>query len=232
MYDQRLSVLASIGLAVGGILGMTGTFAPSAALRGLAWGIDGVALVMAGAILTVVFYRAGQDFVASGFLVFAIGEGIILSGAAMDLDASTPSFRSREQPVGDGACSHQPSALTHLVPIAFFRLSTLRRDLLRLDLDALEGLRATKLREMRESIHYDGMAIDTVGAGHVYQGRFTAFVVQQDAHLLTLCRYVVRTAVRAQHVERAEQWRAGWVFHRAPCAFPLAARARRRSHSA
>ena len=92
MYDQRLSVLASIGLAVGGILGMTGTFAPSAALRGLAWGIDGVALVMAGAILTVVFYRAGQDFVASGFLVFAIGEGIILSGAAMDLDASTPSF--------------------------------------------------------------------------------------------------------------------------------------------
>ena len=92
MYDQRLSVLASIGLAVGGILGMTGTFAPSAALRGLAWGIDGVALVMAGAILTVVFYRAGQDFVASGFLVFAIGEGIILSGAAMDLDASIPSF--------------------------------------------------------------------------------------------------------------------------------------------
>ena len=161
MYDQRLSVLASIGLAVGGILGMAGTFAPSAALRGLAWGIDGVALVMAGAILTVVFYRAGQDLVASGFLVFAIGEGIILSGAAMDLDASTPSFRSREQPVGDGACPHQPSAgfsvpctntwtdrresvygdgttdlrgrsaLTHLVPIAFFRLSTLRRDLLR-----------------------------------------------------------------------------------------------------
>ena len=92
MYDLRLSVLASIGLAVGGILGMAGTFAPSVALRSLAWGIDGVALVMAGAILTVMFYRGGQDLVASGFLIFAIGEGIILSGAAMDLDASVPSF--------------------------------------------------------------------------------------------------------------------------------------------
>jgi hypothetical protein len=71
---------------------MAGTFAPSASLRGLAWGIDGVALVMAGAMLTVMFYRKGQDLVAAGFLVLAIGEGAILSGAAMDLDASVPSF--------------------------------------------------------------------------------------------------------------------------------------------
>jgi hypothetical protein len=92
VVDQRLRVLASTGLAVGGIFGMAGTFAPSAALRGRAWGIDGVALVMAGAILTVVFYRTGQDLVASGFLILAIGEGIILSGTAMDLDASVPSF--------------------------------------------------------------------------------------------------------------------------------------------
>jgi hypothetical protein len=71
---------------------MAGAFAPSASLRGLAWGIDGVALVMAGAMLTVMFYRKGQDLVAAGFLVLAIGEGAILSGAAMDLDASVPSF--------------------------------------------------------------------------------------------------------------------------------------------
>src|SRR6266481_2196285 len=71
---------------------MAGTFAPSASLRGLAWGIDGVGLVMAGAVLTLAFYRKGQDLVASGFLVFAVGEGLILSGAAMDLAASVPSF--------------------------------------------------------------------------------------------------------------------------------------------
>jgi hypothetical protein len=92
MNDRRVSVLASIGLAIGGALGMAGTFAPSASLRGLAWGIDGVALVMACALLTLRFYRMGQDLVASGFLVFAIGEGIVVSGAAMDLAASVPSF--------------------------------------------------------------------------------------------------------------------------------------------
>ena len=92
MNDKRLKVLASVGLAVGGVLGMAGTFAPSASLRGLAWGIDGLGLVMAGALLTLVFYRKDDDLVASGFLVFTVGESIILSGAAMDLSASVPSF--------------------------------------------------------------------------------------------------------------------------------------------
>jgi hypothetical protein len=91
--DDRCSgILASIGLAVGGGLGLAGTFAPSASLRGLAWGIDGLALVMASAVLTLRFYRKGQDIVAAGFLVFAVGEGVILSGAATELAASVPSF--------------------------------------------------------------------------------------------------------------------------------------------
>jgi hypothetical protein len=34
----------------------------------------------------------GQDLFAAGFLVFAVGEGLVLSGAAMDLAASVPSF--------------------------------------------------------------------------------------------------------------------------------------------
>ena len=92
MSDRGLRVLASVGLAVGGAFGMAGTFAPSAALRGLAWGIDGVGLVMAGALLTVLFYRSGQDLAASGFLVFVVGQGLILASAAMDLAASVPLF--------------------------------------------------------------------------------------------------------------------------------------------
>jgi len=90
--DRRLVVLAAAGLAVGGVFGLAGTFAPSAALRGLAWGIDGLALVMASALLTLRYYRHNEDMVAAGFLVFAIGEGLIVSGAAMDLAASVPSF--------------------------------------------------------------------------------------------------------------------------------------------
>jgi hypothetical protein len=83
---------ASLGLALGGILGLAGTFAPSDSLRGLAWGVDGLALVAAAALLTVAFLRAGHDVVASGFLVFAVGQGLVVSGAAMDLTRSAPSF--------------------------------------------------------------------------------------------------------------------------------------------
>ena len=71
---------------------MAGSFAPSDALRGLAWGIDGVSLVIASALLSVLFYRKGEDLVAAGYVVFAVGQGLVLSGSAMTLPASTPSF--------------------------------------------------------------------------------------------------------------------------------------------
>lgn len=45
------------------------------------------------------------------------------------------------------------------------------------------------------------------GSGHVWQGRFKAFPIQQDGHLLTVIRYVERNPVRARFVERAENWR-------------------------
>lgn len=77
---------------IGALLGMAGTFAPSGALRGLAWGLDGTALIVAAALLTVHYFRRGNDAAAAGFLVFVVGEGLILSSAAMDLVASAPSF--------------------------------------------------------------------------------------------------------------------------------------------
>lgn len=92
--NRSMRVLASLGLAGGAVFGLAGTFAPSDSLRGLFWGIDGLGLVMASAVLAVGFFRAGQDLVASGFLVFAIGQGLVVSGAAMELTRSTPSFGS------------------------------------------------------------------------------------------------------------------------------------------
>jgi putative transposase len=44
------------------------------------------------------------------------------------------------------------------------------------------------------------------GSGHVWQGRFKAFPIQQDEHLLTVLRYVERNPLRAGLVERAENW--------------------------
>jgi putative transposase len=45
------------------------------------------------------------------------------------------------------------------------------------------------------------------GSGHVWQGRFKAFPIQQDEHLLAVLRYVERNPLRAKLVARAEEWR-------------------------
>jgi putative transposase len=42
--------------------------------------------------------------------------------------------------------------------------------------------------------------------GRVWQGRYKAFPAQSDHHLLTVMRYVERNALRANLVERAEDW--------------------------
>lgn len=44
------------------------------------------------------------------------------------------------------------------------------------------------------------------GTGHVWQGRFKAFPVESDEHLLTVLRYVERNPLRARLVDRAEDW--------------------------
>ena len=44
------------------------------------------------------------------------------------------------------------------------------------------------------------------GSGHVWQGRFKAFPIEQDEHLLTVLRYVERNPLRAGLASRAEEW--------------------------
>ena len=92
MSVGRLRIAAASGLVIGALFGLAGTFAPSAELRGLAWGIDGVALVVASALLAVDHLRQGNDLLAAGFLVFLAGETLIVSGSAMELAASAPTF--------------------------------------------------------------------------------------------------------------------------------------------
>jgi putative transposase len=55
----------------------------------------------------------------------------------------------------------------------------------------------------------------TRGGGHLYQGRFKGFPVQDDAHFLAVCRYVEANALRAGLVRRAENWRWGGLYARA-----------------
>jgi putative transposase len=67
----------------------------------------------------------------------------------------------------------------------------------------------THTHTMRWHTHYH-----TSGTGHLYQGRFKAFPVEDDNHYLTVLRYVERNALRANLVERAEQWRWGSLWCR------------------
>ncbi|MDK1493160.1 hypothetical protein QN219_24460 [Sinorhizobium sp. 7-81] len=87
-----VNALAAVGLALGGVFGMAGTMMGDPNLQALAWAIDGSGLVMASALLALKFHRAGSEIVAAGFLVFAIAEGVIMSGTAAGPSASVPSF--------------------------------------------------------------------------------------------------------------------------------------------
>ena len=84
--------MAAVGLALGGVFGLIGTVVTEQNVRAVSWGIDSVGLVVATSLLAMRFFRKGNDCVAAGFLVFAIGEGVMLSGTAGTLEASVPAF--------------------------------------------------------------------------------------------------------------------------------------------
>jgi len=92
MKERTIEITASTGLFIGGIFGMIGSFVSSPALRSLAWAIDGVGLILAGALLTLYYFRKGLDVTAAGFLIFTIGEGFILSSSGMNLYSEISSF--------------------------------------------------------------------------------------------------------------------------------------------
>lgn len=54
----------------------------------------------------------------------------------------------------------------------------------------------------------------TVGEGHLYQGRYKAFLVQRDAYLISALKYIERNAVRAGLCERPEDWKWGSAYRR------------------
>jgi len=53
----------------------------------------------------------------------------------------------------------------------------------------------------------------TIGYGHLYQGRFKSFPVQNDNYFLQVCRYVERNPLRAGLTEKIGDWRwsSAWI---------------------
>jgi hypothetical protein len=90
--ERTLDRVAALGLLVGAAFGLGGTLVGSPTVQASLWAIDSVGLVIATSLLTLKYYRAGSDIVAGGFLVFAIGEGVLLSGTAAGPSGSVPAF--------------------------------------------------------------------------------------------------------------------------------------------
>ena len=90
---SSINVIAAAGLALGGALGLAGAMVTQQNVQAILWAIDGAGLVMATPLLAIKYFRRGNDVVAGGFLVFAIGESVImLSGPAAGLAGSVSAF--------------------------------------------------------------------------------------------------------------------------------------------
>lgn len=65
----------------------------------------------------------------------------------------------------------------------------------------------TATHTQRYHAHYH-----TSGEGHLYQSRFKSFPIADDDHFLMVCRYVERNPLRANLVQRAEDWQFGSLW--------------------
>lgn len=90
--NRGLDRLAAGCLLVGAGFGLAGTLVASPELQASLWAIDSVGLVIAASLLTLKYLREGAELVSAGFLVFAIGEGVLLSGTAAGPAGSVPAF--------------------------------------------------------------------------------------------------------------------------------------------
>jgi len=71
----------------------------------------------------------------------------------------------------------------------------------------MQRLTITHVRRWQEHRH-------CVGLGHVYQGRYKSFPVEEDGHFLAVARYVEQNPLRANLVVRAEEWRWSSLWRR------------------
>ncbi len=55
---------------------------------------------------------------------------------------------------------------------------------------------------------------ESIGDGHLYQGTYKSFPIEEDKHLIDVIRYVEQNPLRAKLVKRAEDWQWGSLYRR------------------
>ncbi len=92
MNERGIIYTAVTGLALGFIFGIAGSMVPDDVFRNLAWAVDSAGLIVAAALLTLYYFRKGNDMLAAGFLVFAIAQSMVFSSCATNLFNNISSF--------------------------------------------------------------------------------------------------------------------------------------------
>ena len=89
---RTLHILSSIGLAIGAGFGMAGSMTNEPILQNCEWEISSVGMISACALLTMKYFRSGNDFLAAGFFLLAIGEAVMSGGTVSGLVGAQPTF--------------------------------------------------------------------------------------------------------------------------------------------
>jgi len=81
-----------------------------------------------------------------------------------------------------------------------------------LQIETLEGNLSRGMRQLN-GVYTQVFNRKHKRVGHLFQGRYKGILVEKEAHLLELCRYVVLNPVRAGLVRRPGEWK--WSSYRA-----------------
>jgi hypothetical protein len=92
MKERSIVITAATGLFVGCLLGMAGSVVPIDTFRNLTWATGSAGIILASVLLTVFYFRKGYDTMAAGFIILAIGESMVFSSSATNLDDNFSSF--------------------------------------------------------------------------------------------------------------------------------------------
>lgn len=111
--NKNDKLIAITGLAIGAIFGMSGSiFSEPEVLQTCLYEISSLGLTAATAFLAIKYYRQQNDYVGTGFLLFAIAEAIMTVGTPLGQIGGQPAF-------GAGMAMYVPGLLFISIPKVF-----------------------------------------------------------------------------------------------------------------
>ena len=77
--ESKSKGIVAVGLAVGGVLGFSGSFVSPGAVQNVLYAVSAVGLILAATLLAVEHISTGRRLVAAGFALLALGETRLLN---------------------------------------------------------------------------------------------------------------------------------------------------------